>query len=144
MLKRSFKSRLRCESEEGVINLTPLIDVVFVVLIAFILVAPMLEVDHLELAPSSYKSEKEIIEKSRLQIFVRSDNSIWLQKAAVPLNSLLPQLKKRREIFPTEVPQLFLDEKAHFGIYQRVKNALEVAGFSQVDLILQPKEPNAK
>jgi biopolymer transport protein ExbD len=41
------------ESDEPLINLTPLIDVVFVVLIIFILIAPMLEIDRVKLATSS-------------------------------------------------------------------------------------------
>ena len=47
-MSRIVKRRLYpMASEEPVVNLTPLIDVVFVILIMFILVAPLLEADRL-------------------------------------------------------------------------------------------------
>jgi len=132
--KRTFRIR---SDDDSLIDLTPLIDVVFVVLIAFILVAPLLEVDHVDLAPSSVNSEKEISNKSSLAVYVRKDNSIWLNKQCVTLDELLFQLRQRRKLFANEVPQLFHDSEAHFGMYQKVKNAFEVAGFEKMDVILQ-------
>ena len=46
-------------SEELHINLTPLIDVVFVLLIMFIVIAPLLELDRIQLASSAGKAIKE-------------------------------------------------------------------------------------
>ena len=45
--------------EEPLINLTPLIDVVFVVLIAFMLIAPVLEIDKVDLAVSGTEKKKK-------------------------------------------------------------------------------------
>lgn len=39
--------------EEPAVNLTPLIDVVFVILIGFIIIAPLLEIDRIDLAEAS-------------------------------------------------------------------------------------------
>ena len=47
--KRHF-SYQEISSEENLVNLTPLIDVVFVVLILFILIAPMVEADRVQLS----------------------------------------------------------------------------------------------
>ena len=55
------------DDEEPLINLTPLIDVVFVVLIMFIVIAPMLEVERVELA-SAGESALEIKESSSLSM----------------------------------------------------------------------------
>jgi biopolymer transport protein ExbD len=35
-------------------------------------------------------------------------------------------------------PQLFQDKRAAFGTYQQVKNAAEMAGFSELEVILKP------
>ncbi len=40
---------------------------------------------------------------------------------------------------PESRPQIFHDKNAKFGTYQTVKNALEAAGFSEMDLILKPQ-----
>lgn len=123
------------------VNLTPLIDVVFVVLIMFILVAPMLEVDRIELANASLRQEKEVTavqEPSPISIRVKEDNSIWYNAKRVKLEELASILKDAKRRDPRRIPQLFHDKKAQFGTYQTVKNVVEQAGFEQLDVILLP------
>ena len=126
--------------EEVTVNLTPLIDVVFVVLIIFILIAPMLQIDRIRLASGVQHEGKEtaVRENSPINIHVRADNSIWLNGSAVNSAQLLHLLKEAHQNFPHKVPQLFNDKKAYFEAYQNVKNAVELAGFEELDVILQP------
>lgn len=127
------------QAEDPQINLTPLIDVVFVILIMFILIAPMLDTDRIELASgSSVKEMKETNEKSVIAIQVQKDNSISINGQKVKLESLVEHLRKLKKQYPFAHPQLFQDQKAFFGTYQRVKNAAEEAGFDHLDLILKP------
>ena len=127
--------------EEIQINLTPLIDVVFVVLIMFIIIAPMLELDRVQLASSIKKENKEMAsvdENGTIAIHVHEDNSIWFNRKIVTEQQLLILLKEAKRVHGNQIPQLFHDKKAHFGTYQTVKNAVELAGFEQLDVILQP------
>lgn len=129
------------ESDEGLVNLTPLIDVVFVVLIMFIIVAPMLEVDRIELAHAAEEKKEALSmlpEASPIAIRVRDDNSIWVNGKNVGKEELLSLLKMAKRQHPDKIPQLFHDKKALFGTYQMIKNSLEMAGFEQLDLILEP------
>lgn len=129
------------ETEENTINLTPLIDVVFVVLIIFIIIAPMLEVDRVQLARAAQGETREVLhaqENGPIILHVHEDNSIWFNKQRVSEKQLLPLLREAKRKYPQKTPQLFHDKKAQFGTYQTVKNALESAGFQQLDIILQP------
>ena len=126
-------------SDEGFINLTPLIDVVFVVLIAFILIAPLLEVDHVHLAPATVSSENHMTGKRPLMIYVKEDNSIWFGQRLVTEKELLTLLKEKKKNYPYEVPQIFHDQQATFGTYQAVKGCVEDAGYQQMDVILKHK-----
>ena len=85
--------------EEPTVNLTPLIDVVFVILITFIVVAPLLELDRVELADTEYAPHDNSVsvqEMSPIAIYVKADNSIWMDGHPVTLNQLLDQLKVKR------------------------------------------------
>jgi biopolymer transport protein ExbD len=127
--------------EETSINLTPLIDVVFVVLIIFILIAPILETDQVDLAtaaPTPNKQNAMTPENGALAIHVHADNTIWLQGKRVSEEQLVHQLKELKKRSQGKTPQLFHDKKAYFGTYQTVKNAVEIAGFEQIDIILKP------
>lgn len=127
--------------EEPVINLTPLIDVVFVILIMFILIAPLLEVDQIELAngpQSASPSVHSAQESSPLAIHVREDNTIWFNRQLITAKQLTEELKQARIRYPKAHPQIFHDQRAQFGTYQAVKNAAEEAGFLQMEVILKP------
>ncbi len=139
--RRRTTSKQDQAEDEASVNLTPLIDVVFVVLIMFIIIAPMLELDRLQLASASHKDAKSMAvvqESSPVTIRVNEDNSIWLNGKIVNKEELLPLLKQAKATHPQRIPQLFHDKKAQFGTYQSVKNAVELAGFEQLDIILQP------
>lgn len=129
------------EFEEPAINLTPLIDVVFVILIMFILVAPLLELDRVELAAAPGGSAEGVIsvqEKGPLSIHVKKDNSVWLNQEKISIEQLAQRLRLAKANYPKARPQLFHDKQAQFGTYQSVKNAVESAGFEQMDIILKP------
>ena len=137
--KRSILHRSQSDGEESLLNLTPLIDVVFVVLIIFILIAPMLEIDKIQLANSFTKDSKktETPESSPITIHVREDNSIWIHSRQISSAELIFLLTAEKQKYPNKIPQLFHDKKALFGTYQTVKNAVEIAGFEELDIILQ-------
>ena len=125
--------------EEADMNLTPLIDVVFIVLIIFIIIAPMLELDRIELASAAYtKEESGAPESSSLSIHVKHDNTIWFGSKCVNPHELTELLRQTRLSIGNRVPQLFQDKRATFGTYQIVKNAVEDAGYPQMDVILKP------
>ena len=136
---RSWK---KVEEEPPVVNLTPLIDVVFVILIIFIVIAPMLDVDRVELADASQNPKDETIslnDSCPISIHVHKDDTIWLNQQRVNLVQLIEGLKIEKEAHPDVRPQLFNDRDAHFGAYQSVKNAVEAAGFHEMDIVLKPQ-----
>lgn len=127
--------------EEPTVNLTPLIDVVFVILIMFIVIAPLLELDRVELAEgpvAMLAASSSVQESSPITIHVHPDNTIWFNNQQVTPKDLAAKLKQAKIQYPQARPQIFHDKKAHFGTYQTVKNAAEEAGFSYIDIILKP------
>lgn len=127
--------------EEPTINLTPLIDVVFVILIMFIVIAPLLELDRVELAdsaPVTAHASQGVQATSAIAIHVHRDNTIFLNQQPIKHEQLVAALMQTKQQFPQAVPQLFHDRQAHFGTYQSVKNAAEQAGFTQLEVILNP------
>ncbi|MEI8365044.1 MAG: biopolymer transporter ExbD [Parachlamydiaceae bacterium] len=141
MSRRSFQLSTSRFVEKPEVNLTPLIDVVFVILIAFIVLAPLLELDRVELADASgavQGSSVSVQEASPISIHVRQDNSIIVNGQRMTFEELTEYLKRAKLQYPLAKPQLFHDRKAHFGTYQAVKNAAEIAGFQQMDVVLKP------
>ncbi|MGA8164474.1 MAG: biopolymer transporter ExbD [Waddliaceae bacterium] len=123
------------------VNVTPLIDVVFSILIMFIVLAPLLELDRVELAEG--KGEKadscvSVSENGPITLHVQKDDTVLLNQRIVELACLADLLKKEKQQHPHARPQVFHDKSASFGTYQMIKNAVESAGFTQMDVILYP------
>lgn len=141
MTRRLNRAIGKEEITEPTVNLTPLIDVVFVILIMFIVVAPLLELDRIDLAEAAADPRDGAInaqESSPVSIHVRKDNTIQFNQKLVTIAELQVLLKQARGRYPNVRPQLFHDKRAHFGTYQSVKNAAEEAGFKHMDIILKP------
>lgn len=138
MLKRSPLFPIDSSEEEPLINLTPLIDVVFVVLITFILIAPAIDIDGITLAEGGDSTQKEVQNQS-IQILVKKDHSIWFRGSSIDLKTLEVLLKKEKQKMPKATPQLIHDADAPFGIYQSIKNLLESVGFEEMQVVLKPK-----
>ncbi len=139
MMRRKRFSLGGVENIGDSINLTPMIDVLLVTLILFILIAPLIDLDHVQLAPKGSQVEElaELNPNRPLKIFVHRDDSIWLGKHLLSLEALESTLIELGKIHPNEIPELYCDEKCSFGTYQRIKNAIEEAGFEQLDVILK-------
>lgn len=141
MSRHKIFSRSRESFGEPTVNLTPLIDVVFVILIMFIVIAPLLQIEEVELATAPRLSSQPgnvAQESSSIVLHVKGDNRIFFQGHFVPLEELRAKLIEAKRRHPGVLPQLFHDRAASFGTYQSVKNAVEEAGFERIDLILQP------
>jgi biopolymer transport protein ExbD len=122
--------------EEPHINLTPLIDVVFVVLITFMVIAPLLDADKVQLAAGSEQA-KRVESSGSISVTVKQDNTIWVDGRNIALSELRGWLTQARVRNPKAVPKLIHDKRAQFGTYQEIKNILETCGFEEMDLLVQ-------
>lgn len=137
-----MRTRKKYPLPDTEMNLTPLIDVCFVVLIMFIVIAPLLELDRVELASGPPLDQKKTLaaqENSPITLHVYSDDTIALNRQTISLSQLKEHLIYAKQKNPEARPLLFHDRHAKFGTYQSVKNALEAAGFSEMDLLLKPE-----
>jgi biopolymer transport protein ExbD len=137
-MRRSLPSSHDDEAaDEPLINLTPLIDVVFVVLITFMMIAPVLDTDRVQLASHGAGQKKSFPGVESLAITVHADNSISVDHCKVSLPELEKWLGEKKKRCPMAVPKLIHDSRAQFGTYQSVKNRIEACGFEEMDVILQ-------
>jgi len=129
------------ESDDSLINLTPLIDVVFVVLIVFILMAPLVEIDSISLAPGSRKTAEKPFktESNAIHIDLQKDGTVRINKREIDKKDLKPLLNALHDANTKGVPKLFCDKEVAFGTYQEVKNAVEDAGFETLDIVVAPQ-----
>ncbi|WP_213318879.1 ExbD/TolR family protein [Chlamydiifrater volucris] len=126
------------EEDEPSVNLTPLIDVVFVILMTFMVSVPFIRLDSVTLCPSLTKNTSSPEQKSpEIVLRVFANNTVTVNDQEIDLSSLSAKLKALKQQFPSAIPLLLHDEKASFGTYRRVKDQVETVGFKDLHVALR-------
>lgn len=134
-----MKRRFHPPAVEPSVNLTPLIDVVFVILIVFLITAPLLELEQVDIAQGSKdSSNKSAQTNSPIAVYVRQDNTVWFESKQREEKELIELLKEARKRYPNTSAQLIQDRRSQFGTYQSVKGTFEAAGFTELEVVLRP------
>ena len=125
----------KTQSSLSEINMVPFIDVVLVLLIIFMITAPILQ-SGIEVDVPKTKTVKEITEQ-RLVISVDKNQLIYLGHDAVNIHDLgakvQAQLKK-----PQDAVFLRCDEKVPFGVFASVIDTLRQSGINNISIVTQP------
>jgi len=123
------------------INITPLVDVVLVLLVIFMLTAPVLQ-SGIEVAVPKTKTVKEITEQ-RLVLTVDRDQQVFLGDKPVNLADL-PHLLRQPNTDPAhQIIYLRADERVPFGAFASVMDAVKQAGITNISIVTQPVQNGA-
>ena len=120
------------------INITPLVDVVLVLLVIFMLTAPVLQ-SGIQVAVPKTKTVKEITQQ-RTVVTIDKDQQVFLNDKPVNLNDLPNILRAQNTDTTNQVIYLRADEKVPFGAFATVMDAVKQAGITNVSIVTQPAE----
>ena len=118
------------------INITPLVDVVLVLLVIFMLTAPVLQ-SGIEVAVPKTKTVKQITEQ-RLVVTINKDSEVFLQDKPINLNDLTSQLASSGKDPAHQTIYVEADEKVPFGAFASVMDAVKQAGITNISIVTQP------
>lgn len=123
------------------INITPLVDVVLVLLVIFMLTAPVLQ-SGIQVAVPKTKTVKEITQQ-RTVLTINKDQEVFLNDKPVNLNDLPTLLRQGNADTTDKVVYLRADEKVSFGAFATLMDAVKQAGITNVSIVTQPAESAA-
>lgn len=129
--KSSFSRRHRPMSE---INVTPFVDVMLVLLVVFMVAAPLLTVGvPIDLPNSQAKALPE--NTKPLSLTIDKAGKIYLQDEEVALNELIPRLQVIFENRKDDRIYVHGDKAVDYGAVMKVMGLMNRAGFSRVALV---------
>lgn len=130
--RRNRRSRVSSE-----INVTPLVDVMLVLLIVFMVAAPLLSVGvPIELPKTDAKSLPS--QSEPITISVRADGSIFIQEAEIALDDIATRLIAVSNNGYDERIYLRGDGQANYEAVMKVMARVNAAGFSNLGLVTDP------
>ncbi|MGD0678122.1 MAG: biopolymer transporter ExbD [Polyangiaceae bacterium] len=116
------------------INVTPLVDVMLVLLVVFIVTAPLLtNAVKINLPQTAANAPLEI--KKAVTISVDAGGKIYLDKAEVALQGLETELKGLRVGRPELAVHLSADGASNYGLVAKVMSAVDRAGVTKLSVL---------
>jgi biopolymer transport protein TolR len=132
------RRRRRRQEVMSAINVTPMVDVMLVLLIIFMVSAPLLTVGvPIDLPQTQATSLGQ--DKEPLTVSVNDQGQIFLQNAEVSVDDLLPKLQAVAQARGGSEARIYVrgDKKVDYGSMMKVMGRLSSAGFHKVALVTE-------
>lgn len=126
------------------INVTPLVDVVLVLLIIFMVVTPMLQKGMPVELPITKNPDKKPDSENQVIISVKSDSTIYIEQNWVPKTELVSQLKEMHDRNPSREILIKGDARLMYKDIKKVMDMINESGFENVGLITEKVEEPGK
>jgi biopolymer transport protein TolR len=138
---QSRRSRRRTTHVMSEINVTPMVDVMLVLLIIFMVAAPLLTVGvAIDLPQTQAKSLDQ--DREPLTVTVNDKGQVYLQNTDIKLDELIPKLQAIAKNGGEERIYVRGDKKVDYGTVMRVMGRLSAAGYRRVALITEVEQGN--
>ena len=136
------KRRHRRNPVMSEINVTPMVDVMLVLLIIFMVSAPLLTVGVPIDLPQSKASSLDAADKEPLAVSVNTKGQVFLQNSEVKLEELVPKLKAIAEARGGSDERIYVrgDRTVDYGTVMQVMGRLSAAGFRKVALVTEVEQ----
>ena len=132
------RSRYRPMSE---INVTPMVDVMLVLLIIFMVSAPLLTVGvQIDLPQTQAKSLDQ--DKEPLTVTVNTKGEVYLMNSEIKVEELVPKLKAITDARGGAEERIYVrgDKNVNYGTVMRVMGRLSAAGYRRVALVTEVEQ----
>jgi biopolymer transport protein ExbD len=134
----AFKTQDDGDDVMGEINVTPLVDVMLVLLVVFIVTAPLLtQAVHVNLPKTAETAPPE--EKAAVYLSVDAQGKIFIDKQEYALEVVENELKNRKAADPELALNLNADDAVQYGIVAKVMSSIERAGVTKLAVLTAPQ-----
>jgi biopolymer transport protein TolR len=119
------------------INVTPFVDVMLVLLIIFMVTAPLLATGvKVDLPQTQAKPLSE--QEKPLSVTVKSDGTVFIQETQVQLDTLVEQLRSIADVSKDTRIFVRADKTLSYGRVLEVMGTISSGGFNKVALVSEP------
>ncbi|MGD8589065.1 MAG: biopolymer transporter ExbD [Chromatiales bacterium] len=125
------RHRIETDGSDSDINLTPMLDVVFIMLIFFVVTTSFVKESGVEVnRPSAETAQQQ--EQANILIAIRPNGEIWIDNRSVDVRAVRANVERLRAEFPEGQVVIQGDREAQIGLLVRVMDQVRLAGISDV------------
>ncbi len=120
------KQRFR-EEEDAAVDMTPMLDIVFIMLIFFIVTTSFVKEAGIEVnKPKAAQATKQ--KNANIFIAIRGNGEIWMDKRMVDVERVAANIERLLAEQPTDVVIIQADKEAKHGVVVKVMDAIKASG----------------
>ncbi|MGH8622949.1 MAG: protein TolR [Burkholderiales bacterium] len=127
------------------INVVPYIDVMLVLLVIFMVTAPLINPGQIELPSVGKTSDPPVLP---MEVSIRADGSLWLrdrsrsmQESRVTRNQLLAAIRQKQKRSPEQAVVISADKDVRYESVLEVMDMLQQNQVRKVGLLAKPRSP---
>ena len=130
----AFTAKGRTQTALSDINITPLVDVVLVLLLIFMVTAPVLQ-SGIEVAVPQTRTVNQAVDQRRV-LTLDKDQNVFLDDKPVNVHDLTHILSKSPN--PKQTVYVRADQRVPFGAFASLMDAVKQAGIANISIVTQP------
>lgn len=131
---RKFKHEYHPMAE---INVTNLVDVVLVLLIIFMITAPMMQAGVDIKLPKAAEAPRDV--STGIVVSIDKDQEIYIDKYKIPMSQFESRLKTIREVKKFRPVYIRADERVPYGVVMKIMSRIKKLGIDNVGLVTEPE-----
>jgi biopolymer transport protein ExbD/biopolymer transport protein TolR len=127
------------------INVTPMVDVMLVLLIIFMVITPMLQNKvNVDLAQSANATPMDDANKEdSVVVAITRDSRVYLGQNQVAIAGLGPEVRDALENKTSKIVYFRADARAHYGTVMDAIDAVRTAGVEEVGMLTEQQQPTS-
>ncbi|MEE4303236.1 MAG: biopolymer transporter ExbD [Wenzhouxiangella sp.] len=131
-------ARRHATKDEPEINITPMLDIVFIMLIFFIVTTSFIRETGVEVnKPTALTAEPR--PQGNVLIAIRENDEIWMNKQQVEIHQVRPEVERAKAENPESAVVLIADQGARTGMLVEVMDQVQAAGINRISISAEPE-----
>ncbi|MFP6600596.1 MAG: biopolymer transporter ExbD [Deltaproteobacteria bacterium] len=133
------RRKKRCEVEEAEVNMTPMLDVVFIMLIFFIVTASFVKEAGIDInKPDAETAERK--QRGNILVAITESGEIWIDKRAVDRRAVRANIERLRAENPQGGVVIQADKNSKNGLLVDVMDAARAAGVYEIAIAAEVRD----
>ncbi|AXY02161.1 MULTISPECIES: ExbD/TolR family protein [Vibrio] len=135
-MKRRYSSD---SSEEAAIDMTPMLDIVFIMLIFFIVTTSFVKEAGLEVnRPTA--SSAQTVKKGNIMVAIGAAGDVWVDKRRIEVDAVRANIERLRAESPDGAVVIQADTESNAGVVVKVMDQIKMAGVESISIAATNKD----
>ncbi len=131
------KQHVSADIEDSTIDMTPMLDIVFIMLIFFIVTTSFVKESGVSVnRPSASTAQED--KNGNIMVAIKPNGEIWIDKRSVDVRSVRANIEKLKAESPKSAVVIQADSDSRTGIVVQVMDQIRLAGVQNISLAADP------